>query len=202
MKHAICDNCGIFYELPKGPNYPNYQYRVYCSRSCAPYAFSLRTPKVKPSSGVMKTDSGKLPREFFTWRNMVSRCHDRNHKDYVYYGARGITVCDEWRNSFAQFQRDMGTPPEGMTLDRENNDGPYCADNCRWATQRDQNRNKRSNVFLTYGNKTQLLVDWCREMGINPTLVRYRLKRGWSIARALTQQPNPKGSSPAREVAL
>lgn len=81
--------------------------------------------------------------EYQVWHSMKKRCHDQKNGRYRDYGGRGIYVCEEWRNSFANFFADMGPRPDGMTLDRLNNDGPYCVDNCRWATDEEQRANKR-----------------------------------------------------------
>lgn len=79
---------------------------------------------------------------FATWKMMWRRCTDEEYKQYKDYGGRGIAVCDRWK-SFEHFAQDMGTRPEGMTLDRKNNDGNYEPGNCRWATRKEQIANQR-----------------------------------------------------------
>lgn len=116
---------------------------------------------------------------------MLQRCEDKNHRYYVDYGGRGIQVCQEW-HQFENFYRDMGDPPKGLTLDREDNDGPYCKDNCRWATRRAQANNRRSNKLITFSGKTQTQAEWERELGLKPGRIYDRLYKGWSLERALT----------------
>ncbi|TDR34683.1 hypothetical protein [Aquamicrobium defluvii] len=77
-----------------------------------------------------------------SWRGMIDRCTNPKHGYYEYYGARGITVCDRWRN-YENFLADMGERPDGTTLDRVDNDGNYEPGNCRWATWDEQGANKR-----------------------------------------------------------
>jgi hypothetical protein len=76
---------------------------------------------------------------------MIRRCIDANNKDYKNYGARGITVCERWVESFDSFLADMGERPKGLTLDRKDNDGHYCPENCEWATRLQQCHNRRTS---------------------------------------------------------
>lgn len=82
-------------------------------------------------------------RAYKSWAHMLDRCRNPKNKKYPRYGGRGITVCDHWRTSFANFYSDMGDPPPKYTLDRIDNDGPYTPGNCRWADAVTQNRSRR-----------------------------------------------------------
>jgi len=105
----------------------------------------------------------KYPREYSSWHSMKTRCNNPNSPDYVYYGKRGITVCERW-NTLGSFILDMGTRPEGMTLDRVNNDKGYSPSNCRWSSSVRQNNNQRkrctntSGITGVYWHKTR--KDW------------------------------------------
>lgn len=122
------------------------------------------------------------------WSTMKSRCNNPNHEHYKHYGGRGIKVCDRWLD-FNNFYADMGDPPfEGATLDRINNDGDYCPENCRWATRKEQATNKRDRsdaVYLTHDGKTQTQAAWAKELGISPATIQSRRKKGWSDYDAL-----------------
>ena len=129
----------------------------------------------KTTHGMTKTP------EFRAWAHMKHRCFNPNHPRYLDWGGRGIMVCDRWKNSFENFLADMGTKPSPKhSIDRIDNDGDYCPDNCRWATKTDQSNNKRNNRLITIRNKTYTIAQWTKEMGYGRDVIWNRLKDGWS----------------------
>jgi len=123
-----------------------------------------------------------------SWIQMKGRCYNTNHLEYPNYGARGIYVCERWRNNFAQFLEDVGERPKNHTLDRIDNDGPYSPDNCRWATLSTQARNTRQAHHLEYDGKKMTVVEWATELNMSPATLYTRLRLGWSDERVLTHE--------------
>lgn len=123
-----------------------------------------------------------------TWKGIVGRCHDPNNKYFDRYGGRGITVCDRWRESVQAFLDDMGAPPaKGYSLDRIDNDGNYEPANCRWATAREQNRNQRTNRYVTAFGERLLLCEWAERNGIPSTRIWTRITElGWTPEDAVS----------------
>lgn len=117
--------------------------------------------------------------EYRCWQNMIQRCHNPSNSAYHLYGARGIFVCDRWRDSVENFIADMGERPDGMSLDRINNNGSYSPHNCRWATTKMQNRNHRGCVFIEYLGKRQTIIEWSEETGIDHRTIHSRYKKGF-----------------------
>ena len=135
-------------------------------------------------------------RIYLIWQAMLNRCRNPNVAGYGYYGGRGVKVCDRWL-TFENFLADMGDVSVGTTIERINNDGDYEPRNVRWATYRDQSRNKSNNRLLSFKGQTKILADWANDLGITPGALIYRLDyKGWSIEEALTtpkpERPNAK----------
>lgn len=129
----------------------------------------------------------KATATYTSWRAMNQRCNNPNNKNYYRYGERGITICQHW-SKFLNFLRDMGKrPSKDYSIDRIDNNGNYCKSNCRWATLKQQARNKKNNRLITHNQKTRCLATWAEEYNIPCRILWARLyKYKWSITKALT----------------
>jgi hypothetical protein len=142
----------------------------------------------KPTHGKARTKT------YRGWLAMLMRCNNPNSTHYHNYGGRGITICDKWLK-FEGFYEDMGEKPfKEATLDRIDNNGNYCKENCRWATRKQQCRNKRSNRIIEFNGKSQCLQDWADELGINKHILKERLN-AWDVERAFTEKVHYKNKS-------
>ena len=110
---------------------------------------------------------------------MKGRCYNPNDPSYKNWGGRGIAICDEWKDDFTCFYTwaTENGYSEYLTIDRIDNNGNYTPENCRWASQKTQSRNRRSNVSITIGRETKSLVEWCEIFKLSYTTVNARYKR-------------------------
>lgn len=132
-------------------------------------------------------------RTYHSYTAIIHRCNNPTSNRFRYYGGRGI-VC-EWQ-SFEEFYRDMGDCPSLQhSIDRIDNNGPYCKENCRWATREQQANNKSNNVFMTYQGLTLTLGQWAKRSGIPLHVVHHRFRsgpeKGWTPERILTEPVGP-----------
>ena len=122
------------------------------------------------------------------WNGMKNRCYNRNLSDYKNYGARGIYVCDEWKNSFETFYEwaiKTGYK-EGLTIERIDNNDIYKPDNCKWITKGEQVNNRRNCCLYTYQGKTQNLAQWCKELELDYALMHDRIRmKKWDFEKAI-----------------
>lgn len=139
--------------------------------------------------------------EYRTWRSIINRCENPRAVNYKDYGGRGITVCVAWRNSYETFLEDMGRRPSAAhSIERRDVNGPYRAENCYWATRKEQGCNRRDNHWLTFNGQTKIFSEWYRSGELSP-LVLNRLRRGWSpedaihTARGVPRQKSHRGRS-------
>lgn len=147
-----------------------------------------RTSKAKKIHGMSAT------RIFGVWSGMIQRCTNPKQPRWPYYGGRGIIVCERWRlgegamNGFQCFYHDMGDRPfEGAEIERKDNDGNYCPENCKWATHKEESNNRRSSHNITFSGRTQTAKQWEEELNLPLHILRTRLKvNKWSVERAFT----------------
>ena len=134
---------------------------------------------------------------YHIWSEMKRRCLVLHARPYKYYGGRGITVCDAWRDSFEQFAADMGERPPGMTLERKDNNGPYAPGNCVWASRTVQARNTRRNKYYLYEGARRTLAEWSMHVGIPDSALYYRIVTAkWDMHRALYTPSVVGGNKP------
>lgn len=163
-----------------------------CGAKCDVYGSSLTSGNTR-SCGCLRLDlqserSAKHrqagTRTYRIWQAMLNRCRNENTPQYQDYGGRGIKVCPEWA-SFDAFFRDMGEAPYGHSIDRIDVNGNYEPENCRWATHREQCRNKRNNRLITFNGETKCLMDWAQQLGMDQASLAERLQK-WPLEKAMT----------------
>ena len=119
---------------------------------------------------------------YHTWKGLFYRCYNPHNHAYKDYGGRGIKVCDRWKPQnmgFENFVNDMGErPSKKHSIDRIDNDGDYCPENCRWATRVEQANNTRTNAYYVFNGRKQSLKLWCDELGCNYSTVLGRRQKG------------------------
>lgn len=121
------------------------------------------------------------------WANIKTRCLNEHDPHYKNWGGRGVQICSEWKESFSSF-RDWAIShgyADTLTIDRINNDGNYCPENCRWVTNEDNVENNSQAILLTYNGETHSLGRWERILGTGKNTVQNRHKRGWSVEECL-----------------
>lgn len=149
----------------------------------------------KQRTGTARTHGMRYSNEYRSWRHMKDRCLNPKDEHYKDYGGRGITICQEWIDSFEAFFRDMGLRPSiEYTLDRIDVNGNYEPDNCRWATRQEQVTNKRNSRKILYKGEIRVIAEWARLYGIPESTLRDRLDKGLAMEYALirTNNESPK----------
>lgn len=179
---CACD-CGNVVEVAAG------SLRTGLTKSCKCLTRELTAQKNHKHGHASRTEQSRTYR---AWENAKARCHIPSQTNYADYGGRGISVCERWRNSFEMFLADMGECPHRLTLERIDPNGDYEPVNCRWATTKEQRRNKRTTVFIapgiTIGQAAEalgvsynLVYRWCRLNGLTidklPQMVRQYFER-------------------------
>lgn len=162
---------------------PMMECRCTCGETRTCNAYHLRSGRSK-SCGCARKDTlkrikakhgyapyhGKKPRVYRSWQAMLRRCGKPKDSAYARYGGRGIKVCDRWRD-FRNFLADMGEPPPGCSIERIDNNGNYESSNCRWATQKEQCSNQRSNWRVQFGGEQITVAEATRRLGLGQTRI-------------------------------
>lgn len=148
------------------------------SKSCGCFNLEVRTTHGLDKHRFIKT-----------WRHMNDRCYNTKDKEYKNYGGRGITICDEWRGdptAFCAWCDSQEPVPKEYSIDRINNDGNYCPENCRFASNHQQQRNKTNTVWIDYNNETLCLQDFIEKYAEVPlSIVKNRIyDLGWNPIKA------------------
>lgn len=148
--------------------------------------YSCSCVRADPNKNLIKRHPQS--KTYKTWTQMKARCYNSKTDGYKNYGGRGISVCERWRQSFKDFLADMGLKPDGKSLDRIDNNGNYCKENCRWATKKEQQNNLRKSVFIEAFGKRQTMAQWADETGISVNKIRSRVRSGWAPNDILTKK--------------
>lgn len=191
---------GRLYVLRRGENSKNGKPRWVCLCECgketAVLGTHLRSGNTK-SCGCWKAERTSQSKrthgmtgtpEHACWKSINRRCYSRNYHKFPSYGGRGITVCERWLESFENFLADMGPKPSPKhSIDRIDNNGNYCPENCRWATPTEQVRNRRKTIKLTASGLTLTVAEWSERTGIPYVTIYNRLRLGWTPSDALSK---------------
>lgn len=178
--------------------------RCECGKECevaTKYLTSERTVscgcfRAEKSAERSKTHGKTNTPEHIIWKHIRQRCTNENDKSFDRYGGRGIRMCQRWMESFEAFLEDMGERPSPYhSIERKDNDGNYEPLNCIWATKSVQSMNTRRTMRVEYRGETHKLLELCVSRGISNAVVRWRLKRGWTVEQAIE---TPIGQKPEK----
>ncbi len=162
-----------------------------CGNETAVRVSGLRSGNVKSCGCIhatrLLTHGHSRSETYHTWQNIRTRCLNPNAPNYPSYGGSGIRVCERWGN-FEAFLADLGERPSPRhSIDRIDSEGDYTPENCRWATPKEQARNRSSNRILTYDGETLCLAEWAERIGMKPNALQARLNvSGYTVKEALT----------------
>lgn len=162
------------------------QGRVY-SCGCERYK---RIGEIKATHGHTKNRSATP--EYYTWHSMKARCTNPKNSHYACYGGRGIKVCDSWLASFENFLADMGSKPANTQIDRIDNNGDYCPENCRWVSKQANHMNRRITYMVEWDGKQIALLDLCNNLLLPYHTIWQRLERmHWTLDKAISTPVRP-----------
>jgi hypothetical protein len=191
VKDSLIGNTYTYLTVVKyiGGRRNEYECLCKCGETRIYRAYDLKREALK-SCGCWATDNGHHLTNsptYRSWRSLRDRCNKVDGHNYHRYGARGITYDPRWED-FREFFKDMGLRPKGKTLDRIDNNGNYCKENCKWSTIKEQSNNTAFNIFLEYKGERLTVMQWADRTGMQWQTIRQRIGRGWSVERTLTEK--------------
>lgn len=149
---------------------------------------NIKRGLVKSCGCIVKTQKGNSKTRLYqAYKHLLHRCYDEKDVNYKNYGARGITVCDEWKNSFLNFKEwaECNGYADNLTIERKDVNGNYEPSNCCWVTMKIQQNNRTNNRLITYNGETKTITQWAEYCGLSYRNLYYRLKAGYSIEKAI-----------------
>ncbi len=161
------------------------------SKSCGCHKKDVQRQRMlerNTSHGLSKTKTYKI------WSGIQTRCLNPNSSGYPKYGAKGVTICERW-NDYENFLADMGECPDGMSIDRINNDLGYSPENCRWVDMKTQQNNRTNNNVITINGETKTFSQWADISPVSRNTIRNRINSGWCESDAIMtpRNKNPPG---------
>lgn len=193
------------YISPKGAKRVRWFCQCDCGNTCVAHGSSLKgrqtsscgclqRKRTKEANKSKRTHGKKHTRLYHIWTGIKQRCLNQNTKDYLRYGGRGISICEEWKDNFQAFYdwAIVHGYQDDLSIDRINNDKGYCPENCRWISNKAQANNRRANHQITHNGETHTITEWSEITGIERCTILWRLKAGWSVEKALTLKPDKK----------
>lgn len=194
----------VYIDPKRGKKYKKWDCQCDCGKIVSRTTYSLTNKKLRnPSCGCNRIKcakenftkhGGRKDRLYHIWASIKDRCTRESNKYYYIYGARGISVCDEWLNDYSAFKEwayangyNENAGYMQCTIDRIDTNGNYCPENCRWVGLDVQSNNKSNNITIEYNGETHTLIEWSRILGIKWGTLRKRLlDLNWSVKEAFT----------------
>ena len=183
------------YIKPSGEHVPMWKCKCECGNDCVKnqynliegYTSSCGCIRIENTIKAHKIHGETNSKLYRVWENIKKRCYDPNATGYNHYGGRGISMCDEWKDSYVTFREwalqhgyQFNADRKECTIERINVDGNYCPENCKWANMKEQGNNKRNNRIIKIDELSLTVPQWAERMGVDPRLIHCRLNRGWN----------------------
>lgn len=155
-----------------------YSLKTKSTKSCG----CLQKEMLRKRNDLLSTHKMSYSSEYKAWAGIKKRCSNKKLTNYKNYGGRGIKICNRWKNSFKNFYEDMGKKPSNKhSIDRIDVNGNYEPENCRWATAREQQLNRRDNLYFEYNNEIKHINEIAEIIQIKRSTLLSRIRLGWTL---------------------